>query len=417
VFGWVVRAWLDATCGADEDARREELAKCSGPAPMLTDPEDVQAFLVQLAGVVKRKTSARGGAAVFDRLELFLLGASAHIPNAFEVFDQVLIHECLQSTRLEEDEYDPRPLHRLPLTPQVPSKQPGEDGEVRGVRRTTRVEELPAVIPQELAPAGLGEDGTRIVIDQLVNSGLMKWERRDMEKEVTRTAVLVCFVADVGPAAQVAAGTANTANTPSAHARRLIFECVRDIAAFVDPPPGGLDVQVFLDPGPDRPDRRRAWHVSLDDLRRTVGKSVYDDMLAVEGFAPGYFFGSHRAAAPGPDQHAFVDEVFGRCRYDQTLFVFLGPEATLPDLLPAHPPPARRQAGARDRVFAVRLGLWTDTVELFRGKWFDDPWGGSDPDDLPDAEFRHAILEEILGDRRARAADDFELEPERGVPA
>ncbi len=417
VFGWVVNAWLDATCGPDDEARREELARCSGPLRLLSEPDDVQAFLVQLAGVVKKKTHARGGAAVFDRLELFLLGASAHIPEAFMNMDQVLIHECLASVRLEEDEYDPRPLHRLPLTPEVPSRQPGEDGEVRGVRRTTRVEELPSVIPQELAAAGLGEDGTRVVIDQLINSGLMKWERRDMEREVTRTSVLVCFVADVGPAAQVAAGTASAANTPSVHARRLIFECVRDIAAAVEPPAGGLDVHVFLDPGRDWPDRRRAWKVTLDDLRRTIGKSVYDDMMAVEGFAPGYFFPAHRAAAPGADHHAFIEDVFGRCSYDQTLFVFLGPESTLPDLLPAQPPPARKQTGARDRVFAVQLGPWPDASDVVRGRWFDDPWAGAEPEYTPDAEFRHAVLEELIGDRRARQADDFDLEPERGVPA
>jgi hypothetical protein len=415
VFKWVEEAWFRRDAGNDPARLQADADHCASQLRILTRPEDLYGFLIQLGNVMR---AGRALQSPIDPLERFLLGARAQKESAFDTFDPPLITECLLSRGLDEEVFDPDPLDRQPRDPELPSRHPGEETTIRRVRVTNRIEKLPQVIPQELAVLKLQPDGKRHLISRLFLEGLKMWERQDYDSEVRRHRFLACFVADIGSLSETvsrgrgdgatfdqvvdvpdpSARTVRHHTSPSVHARRLVFEFLCDIAAFVDAPGLDMDIHVFQHPVGDNAKQRAHWALTLADLRTSLGKSIYDDMIELESRSPGYFFSDRQGAAAATADHAqWIHRAVESSDYDLMLFTFLAPSDNLTSLLPHDLPPPRKVSGVKVLVRSVQLGRWPNAVETAVARSFDDAALQSDFEYCLDNDLRYAVLEDLLG--------------------
>lgn len=401
VFDWIADLWLeqDVAAGANPDHAGDGAI---GDLRVLAGGSSARQFLVQMSKCLQ---SAGGLQKMIDPIVGFQLAAYVRVPSALQKPDHTLIRECLKSRSLDEQTYRPEPIDVAPLSPETPSRNPGDEGAVRRVRKTSELARLPAVVPHEYALLRL-RHGKKHLLTKLTNEGLLCWERHDFDVQIRRRSYLVCLVADIGPAADPKAGEAFAANSANTHARRLIFEVLRDLAVHFSLPGVELQTRVFLEPHREPGRKRLTWQLGLDELRARFGQSNEADMLALEDCASGFFFPDHASAAGGTHPERFIQGVLDADEHDFTLFVFLGPQQTVRSLMPADPPPPRVRPGVKDRVLLVRLGRWPYAVEAASGRGFDDLSFHPEYDFFPDTAFRYAILEEVMGERSDAVGSD-----------
>ena len=426
LFNWVAKTWFDFDAQGDTIRSRQDLVHCSGSVRMLTKPDQVRGFLSELAEVMQHVPRAFD--TVLERVQRFLLGARPYVATAFTNPNLPLLDECLRAQHLEDDDFTLELLRLVLHIPDVPSRNPGDRASIVRVRKTTRLEDSPEVLPQEWALARIRPDGKRLLLGKLTNEGLLRWDRQHYTSEHHHDRFLVCFVADVGPYAAVdssaqhggvagllprppverqqasARATRRPGNTPRTHAQRLIFESLRDMSMYIDLPKLVLDLHVFLKPIHAAEQAQWSCALSLDELRERLGKTTYDDMVELERRAPGYFFQRlqpHKAS--GTDYLQFIHRVFDAGDYDVMLFIFFAPRSTFTDLLPKDPPPPRRTPGVRDIIKLVRLGHWPTSVESMSTQSFVDATVQKDFGFCADQELRYSIIEDLLGPRRLGA--------------
>ncbi len=239
---------------------------------------------------------------------------------------------------------------------------------------------------------------------------------------------LICYFADVGLYAAGQAGglqkfsqqgfvnaratnASAPSSTPGVHARRLVFEMLRDLVAHVHLPAASVDVHALFEPLHEPRARRLGLAITLDELRRRMGKTVvYDEMTELEELLPGFFFPRNTASrAAHGDYLEFIHEQYEQ-NYDFMMFVFLAPKRTLFEFPPHNPPTARAQYGLRDVVRLVELDRSPSWVQSAAGNSFEQVTMYPSFQVLSDQELRYRVLEDLLGKIREDFGDFAEPE-------
>jgi hypothetical protein len=432
IFSWVANTWFEVDCGGNWEQVKQAREHCAQGTRALTNPADVQAFLIQLgeamrqARLVTRLNDPKKFREVIDPVERFLLGARPRVKDAFWTIDTSLVSECLESQPLIEREHVFEPIERLPTFPDVPSKNPGDRSTIDRIRKTNRLEQIAEVIPQEMAILR-ADDGRHLMLNKLMHDGLLIWQRFNYDAEVRRRRYLICFVLDIGLLSKgdnvadrgdvlfdgvraEAGGKAHKArrNSPNVHGRRLIFEMLCDMAQFVCLPDATVDIHVFLEPLHEPKRRRLGGRTTLDELRNLLGKNKYNDMVEIETKINGFFFDSPGGSAW--EHHTeFIRQEMEKNDYDFTLFVFLASQESLADLLPYAPPPPRNMPGLKDVVRLVQLGRSPTWVEVAAAASFDEAAVRPHFEVKSDEELRYVVLEDLLGPRRLVDLDEPDI--------
>lgn len=397
---------------------------------VITDPLANMGFLITAAG--QSQSLLRRG---LDRVEMFLLGARPRLGSNTDNYRERLIQECLDSHDLKPADYRPDPYRPDPRLPDVPSASGGESTTLRGLRRTSRLEELPEVIPGDLVYLSVGVEGgsaanrsaasqscgsgvhpgQRHLLERLAHEGLNKWERHSLDVETHRKRFLLVLVADIGGASNVTDSTGHSFND---HARRLIFETLRDVALHVPDSPLAADIQldvtVLLEPGPSERgglDPRLAWSTDLNELQHRFGRSLYDDMMDLEDRMHGYFFRLSEQVPGGTEEESgqLLLRLWEQGDYDLMFFNLLASGKSMEKLMPIDTPTVREQGSQRTVVHRIYLDAGRDFVRLRRGSSFDEGVLSLDEDDLSDEALRYTTLEVLLG-RRSQQDSRVDLE-------
>ena len=151
VFNWVTEVWTAADMDQGLSRDLADISKHSGRPVILPDRIATQEFLIQLSSVVRDADLEK----VINPVRRFLLSARPTIPDSFRSYDATLIEECLKSRELDEPQYREEPIQLLPLRPEVPSANPGDELTIRKTKRTNDLAKMPHVLPQEFMPLRL----------------------------------------------------------------------------------------------------------------------------------------------------------------------------------------------------------------------------------------------------------------------
>lgn len=380
--------------GARLDAEMRHVL--GGPARWVP-PNGTSGFLRRLVEVTGQSSSGK----LFKPIQSFFLRASTRIPEAFLDYEGVLIDECLATRDLEEH-FLVRPV-RLDLEdPDVLVPEPGDNLEIRSVRVANTLDRLPDAVPQEFVQLA-DPEGRRSFLQKLTSEGFLIWHRNDRVHELTRKKILVCFVADVGRAADGSLWSAESEKDSSAslRARRLIFECLRDIAQNVEIESAELELHVFLEPVEGDAKKRRHWFVSLDELREIALGELQDFMVEVELRCPGYYYYANRDQDPGDDPLEFLQDELPLRQVDCLVCVFLGPAVNVRALVPGDAPTLSAKSSAI-RVVEVDAGL--HRVLVSSGRSFQEAEASLRSEPMLHPQFRAAVVEDVLG-RRSESAE------------
>jgi len=393
------------------------------------DPQDVESFLWRISKVVSRKVRES-----IKNLDRFLLGAGTRVPWAFEDYNHDLVDACLVARDLPPERFKILPIRQDEHWPESLSKKPGSTLDIRRVRTTTNLQDLPEVIPQELATLLAGEDGPQIFLSKFMNQ-VLKWERRQLVREITRKRFLVCFIADISDTGQERSGSNQRGPrnidmqmdprpapregakfvSASVHARRLIFDHLRDIGRFVDPIAIHLDLAIFLERNKDGIAEKIVWKLALDDLVPALDGDLFHFMIELEKATPGFFYKKGARRPPnGEDHHSYIEDALSVGGYELVLFVLMGPRARVQGiLLPEDPPGDERHANQKTVVKLVHLARSPDRVEVATGSSFADVGYTESFELLADTELRLSVIEALLGPRD-KQREEYDVQIEEG---